>query len=248
MATDEKKPTLAEALAKRKTELEVAKEETAVTLRSNEFAAITIPEDLDWRKWPLPVLVKVLASIVQPGRQGEDWRLSPQQALILGVTSYQLGLSPFLGHTYMLQNSFRVNTTFAGKLQWARDHGFRLGTFEHTRVEREWPAGAARPREYLGGNDVGCTSRVRVNDKEVAEYTAWVSEWFMPFNPNWRTRTWHMLMTRADEKNVAFLSGVGVSENPDDRDIEGNLPAPPAPNNVIEVQAQDFQPLPAVEK
>lgn len=209
------KSTQSEAVRKA---VELAQARDAAT---SEIAAVrknselTLPETLDWRAWPLPVLVNVLSRIPMPGGRDGSWYYTPEQALILGVCAYKLDLDPFLGEVYMMQNSHRANITLAGKMARARKENWKLGA---PRYERD-PEDSSKPV-------IAYKCILPVGDSEIT-YTARLAEWMMPGNPNWKTRPEHMLQVRALEKAISFATGIGVSENPDDADI--STPQPMAP-------------------
>lgn len=185
-----------------------AKEERAlVKTTESTNAALALPTSMDWKKWELPMTAALLAQIPMPSRDGDKY-LSPQQAAIWAIVSYEQGLSPFTGETWFNPQNNKVNLTLQGKLTRARNLGMKLGAPTFERI----PADATKP--CIAYKCILPTSNGKV------EYTATLAEWLMPTNPNWKNRPEHMLQVRAYEKAVSFAAGVGASEDPGDRDIE----------------------------
>jgi hypothetical protein len=67
--------------------------------------------------------------------------------------------------------------------------------------------------------DVGIKCKMRVGlpaNKEYVEYTAYLSEWYVPRSPVWKGKPMHMLQTRACEKAISLVLGTGASDMPVD--------------------------------
>ena len=175
--------------------------------------ALAMPESLDWKKWSLPMTASILTKIPMPGRDGDVF-LSQAQAAIWAIVSFEQGLSPFTGETWFNTKTHKVNLTLQGKLTRARQLGMNLGAPRFIRIPED-------DKEKLIA--IKC---VLPTSNGTVEYTATLSEWMMPSNPNWKNRAGHMLQVRAYEKAVSFAAGVGASEQPDDRDL-GEKPEVP---------------------
>lgn len=193
-----------------------AQESTKSITQKSDFV---IPDSLDWTAWGLPMTAALLRRIPQRGGRDGDYFLSAEQAVIWAVTSFKLGLDPFLGDTYLVPASNRVNITLQGKLKKARMDGLNLGApiFQRIPEDPEKPV-----LGYRCSIPIGQTA-------QMVEYVAMKKEWEMPGNPNWKNRCEHMLQIRAYEKAVSFAAGIGASENPDDRDLEVTKPDIPTP-------------------
>jgi len=207
----------AEALTQQVSEVKderIAKRETK--------EALAMPESLDWKKWSLPMTASILTKIPMPGRDGDVF-LTQAQAAIWAIVSFEQGLSPFTGETWFNTKTHKVNLTLQGKLTRARQLGMNLGAPKFIRIP------ADEEEKLIAIKCVLPTSNGTV------EYTATLSEWMMPSNPNWKNRAGHMLQVRAYEKAVSFAAGVGASEQPDDKDL-GEKPEVPK----IETAAGDI--------
>lgn len=196
-------------------------------------AQFELPDMMDWKQWRLPVTAALLARIPQKGGRDGDYFLTREEAAVWAIVSYEMNLSPFTGDTYFMRGSNRVNVTLQGKLKRARQEGFNLGAPKFERL----PADITKP--CVGYKCILPVSNGKQSGQ--VEYAAMLTEWMMPSNPNWKTRTEHMLQVRAFEKAVSFASGVGVSENPDERDIET------AATEAIDIPATAVEYIPPAE-
>ena len=92
------------------------------------------------------------------------------------------------------------------------------------------------PNKRITGftEDIGyrCTMEMK-GFSTPAEYTAWLSEFYVSMNPNWREKPEHMLQVRSAEKCISFASGAGASEQPHDNDIESPITGSPKVENFI---------------
>jgi hypothetical protein len=225
-------PALVEALSK-------VKEETTAIQRQDDSALPAWMESmdkLDWKDLKPPVIATVLAKIPRRGRGGEMVFLKPVQALIFALRCYELGLSPFGNEVWFNADTNTVNITLEGKRKLAHDKGYKFGPCQFKRQIRDWPSAKQKPAGIA--QDIGYTCQLPVHgwDKPT-EYTAWLSEWYMPRSPVWQEKPEHMLQVRAQEKAISFATGVGASEMPGDDDIAG------AEVPQVEVVESEFKPM-----
>jgi hypothetical protein len=147
--------------------------------------------------------------------------ISLEQSLVLALYWKATGLEPYKGEIYILPSG-KIGISLEGELKLAKKEGHKLGVPQFKPVERPWPAGMLMQRKNpaKGGTDlidfkldfdpgIECTILV---DGEPSVYTAWFTEWFMPYNPNWWSRRTHMLMVRAESHALAFGTGISVSQ------------------------------------
>src|SRR5262249_37740913 len=139
------------------------------------------------------------------------------QALVFAMEAYRMGLSPLSNQCFFNRDSNKVNATLEGKKAMARDQGYNFGPPKFERLER--PFGAKKIPGFDKEVGFKCTMQVK-GFEDRAEYTAWLSEWYMPMSPVWKEKPEHMLQTRAQEKTISSASGVGASELPSVNDIE----------------------------
>ena len=182
-----------------------AAKETRLAVKESQ--AIVLPDAMDWRAWSLPVTASILSRIPLPATAGESLYLTPEQAAIWAIVSYEQKLSPFTGDTWFNPRNNRVNLTLQGKLTRARQLGMNLGAPKFIRIPED-------PKQVV----LGYRCELPTKNGTVS-YTAMYAEWAMPSNPNWQSRKEHMLQIRAYEKAVSFAAGVGVSEQPGDLDL-----------------------------
>lgn len=179
-------------------------------------------DSLDWRKIKPPLMAQILKRV--PYRQGRDeppYFLSDVQAAIFAIESYRMGVSPLSNECFFNRDNNKVNLTLEGKKARARQEGYNFGPPHFERTERDWPSGKTKIPGYAKDIGYTCTMSVYIQgNKEMANYTAWLSEWYMPRSPVWKERTEHMLQTRAHEKCLSSASGVGASELPSSGDID----------------------------
>jgi hypothetical protein len=148
--------------------------------------------------------------------------MEPYQAASYSRFARSQGLDPFgNGCFYDLEND-KPGLTAEGKKQKCHDGGYNFGPPKFEYSNRPWPK--SKPKIMGFDEDLGCTCEMEiVGFKTPARYTAWLSEWFMSANPNWKTRTEHMLQVRSQEKAMSMSSGVGVSEQISDQQLSNDL-------------------------
>ena len=223
----DKNPALQEALAKA--------EKKAVELHEEQRNPAWI-EDLssfNWKDIKPHFLAPLLCQVPFKTKDGYNY-LKPWQALIWAMRCYELELSPLGNETWFNPEANKVNITLEGKREIARKRGYKFGPSTFERLERPWPEGKAKPTQVKTDIGYKCTLPVAGWDKP-GEYTAWLSEWYMPYSPVWRDKPEHMLQIRAQEKAISFCTGVGQSELPGEGDIDTDA-------------ARDFEPTPVEHK
>ncbi len=232
------KPTpLQESLAK-------AKADQALT-KAQDQEWMQLLKDFDWKHVPPHQMAVVLTKKPFRGKGGASEYLTPPQALMFAMRCFELGLSPLSSEVWFNKDNWTVNVTTEGKRKLARLQGLDLGACSKERLEREFPSLASDRVVALKvagfTKDVGYKGRLPVFSKsreQVVEYTAWLSEWYMDRSPVWQERPEHMLQVRCEEKCITFASGIGISEMPDEREIEPEVPAAPS----ITVEPMDYKP------
>lgn len=194
-----------------------------LTLSAKDKAQMQIIDrmtTLNWRDLKPPEMALLLMQKPFQAQGGGVYYLTPMQALVFAQQAYTMGLNP-------LQNSqifFNVKTwtaaaTYEGKRLQATDRDLDIGPPAFIRQERPWKDVTRLPGLKFD-KDIAYTAKVRVGTKgDVAEYTAWLSEWYMPSSPVWKERTEHMLQTRAAEKAQTMAMGSGASAMPDETEI-----------------------------
>ena len=219
----EDNPALQEALAKAK--------EVAIEMQKKDDSLVWMEElsSFNWKDIKPHFLAPLLCHIPFKRKDGY-YKLEPWQALIWAMRCYELELSPLGNETWFNAESNKVNITLEGKREIARKRGYQFGPSTFERLERPWPKGKPKPNIQFEA-DIGykCMLPV-VGWKTPAEYTAWLSEWYMPYSPVWRDKPEHMLQIRAQEKALSFCTGVGQSELPGEGDIDTDA-------------ARDFEPV-----
>lgn len=193
------------------------------------YQAMSGMETLNWKDLkPNQTAVLLMQKPMQVAGGGTTF-LNMRQALYFAVRAYELGVSPFSPAVWFDPVKFSVNLTLEGKREVARNRGIDLGPPQFESLRREWKdipkdtetSGEAQKAGFK--YDMGCKCRMRVGDPkhgEFAEYTAWLSEWFQPKSPLWKSKPEHMLQTRATEKTISMTLGTGASALPDEREIE----------------------------
>jgi len=200
--------------------LQVAKLDLAAEQERKSLEKLNAVASLDWKNIPPPVLAQVLTQMPFKGSGTDpDYFLKPWQALVFAMRCYELGLSPFSNEVWFNPKNNKVNVTFEGKLKLARKQGLNLGPPRFEVLKRPFPKG-----RMIAGFDQDQGQKCSMttsNQGDPAEYTAWLSEWYVPASPVWKAKPDHMLQLRAAEKCLSFASGIGSSELPDERDIDG---------------------------
>lgn len=205
-----------EALAKRDADI-------GAMVKDQDKPLLNVMKDmnsLDWKQLTPPQLA-VLVMQKPFVSNGGTMYLSFKQAILFATRCYELGVSPFSSEVWFDPNRATVNLTLEGKKQVARNKGIDLGPPKFTELERDWSSLAkvgetAQACKQAGfTKDIGIKCSIRVGDPknaECAEYTAWLSEWFVTRSPVWQAKPVHMLQTRAAEKCISMALGTGASD------------------------------------
>lgn len=176
---------------------------------------------LDWRKWSLYELARVLRRLPQgKSKSGGFEYLTDEQAVVYAARCFELDVSPFSSEVWFNRITSTPNLTLEGKRTVARKHGYQFGPPVWTFSERPFPKG----KEIKGyDKDVVCTCEMEVKGWSTkANYTVYLSEAYQPNSSAWQKGTTGMLKTRSQEKAYSASSGVGASELEDVNDLTGN--------------------------
>lgn len=183
-------------------------------------------ESLDWKKIKPHIMAQILTKIPYRGKKDDPpYYLSPIQALIFAIEAYRMNLSPLSDQCFFNKDAHKVNATLSGKKAMARDMGMNFGPPRFERIVKPFTKG-----KTVAGftEDVGYKCSMEIKGyMDRAEYTAYLSEWYVSTSPVWREKPEHMLQTRAQEKAISSASGVGASEMPSVHDIEPILSGVP---------------------
>lgn len=184
---------------------------------------------LDWKNLKPNQTAVLLMQRPMAVSGGGTMYLNMRQALYFAVRAYELGVSPFSSAVWFDPAKFSVNLTLEGKREVARLRGIDLGPPSFEEVTREWKdipkmSDTAEEVKKAGfAKDMGIKCKIRVGDpkhNEKSEYIAWLSEWYQPKSPLWKSKPTHMLQTRAQEKAITAALGTGASTMPDERDLD----------------------------
>ena len=192
------------------------------------FKAMEGMDTLDWKHLKPNQMAVLLMQRPMAVSGGGVLYLNFRQALYFAVRAFELGVSPFSSAVWFDPQKFTVNLTLEGKREVARLRGIDLGPPSFEETTREWTAipkmteTAEEAKKAGFTKDIGMKCKVRVGNpefKEYAEYTAYLSEWFQPKSPLWKSKPTHMLQTRACEKAISLALGTGASSMPDEKEI-----------------------------
>lgn len=183
------------------------------------FHAMSAMTTLDWKNLLPNQTALLLMQKPFTISGGGVMYLNFKQALLFAVRCYELELSPFSDSVWFDTSKNSVNLTLAGKRELARIKGIDLGPPKFDKIEREWkdvkPSDSVEDAKKAGFvRDLGYTCHIRVGDpkyNEQADYTAWISEWYVGRSPVWKAKPEHMLQTRACEKCISLAMGTGAS-------------------------------------
>ena len=193
------------------------------------YKAMSGLESLDWKNLKPNQTAVLLMQRPMAVSGGGTMYLNLRQALYFAVRAYELGVSPFSSAVWFDPAKFSVNLTLEGKREVARLRGIDLGPPSFKEITREWAdipkmTDTAEEAKKAGfTKDVAIECSMRVGDprhNERANYTAWLSEWFQPKSPLWKSKPIHMLTTRAQEKCITSVLGTGASTMPDEKDLD----------------------------
>lgn len=193
------------------------------------FNALSGMDTLDWSKLKPNQAALLLMQRPMTVSGGGVMFLNLKQALYFAVRAYEVGVSPFSAGIWFDPQRWSVNLTLEGKREVARNRGIDLGPPSFEEITREW---STLPKMTETGEeakkagftkDLGIKCRMRVGNpefKEYAEYVAYISEWFQPKSPLWKSKPTHMLQIRANEKCITMVLGTGASAMPDEKDLD----------------------------
>ena len=186
-------------------------------------------DNLDWKGMKPHYMALLLMQKPFPVKGGGTLYLNFRQAIFFATRCYELGVSPFSSEVWFDPSRFSVNLTLEGKRQVARNKGIDLGPPRFEELTREWKdvprkteAGEAAIKDGFT-KDIGYKCMIRVGDpkhQEYADYVAWLSEWYVPSSPMWKSKASHMLQVRSQEKCISMAMGTGASEMPGEKDLE----------------------------
>jgi hypothetical protein len=202
--------------------IEVRPQELPVLELSKQLAT------LDWKQMTPPQTALLLTQKPFPVSGGGTMRLTFTQALFFATRCYELGVSPFSSEVWFDPSRYSVNLTLEGKRTVAAKRRIELGPPRFEEGSREWTvvprlseAGLAAKQLFAKDLFIKCWIRVGpIANQEYAEYIAYLSEWFVPKSPVWQAKPIHMLQIRAQEKALTMAIGTGISEMPDEREID----------------------------
>lgn len=193
-------------------------------------------ETWEWRKLKPYQVALLLHLRPYRGKGGETFHLTLQECLLHAFQCFERGISPFYQAWYN-RDAGTSNANTEGKMQQAENKGYKFGPPSYEWLEQEWPKTLPNPGGFE--KDIGCRCVMSIHGWDTsAEYTAWLSEWFMPASPVWRGKPRHMLQLRAKEKTVSMGGHVGESEMPGEGDIEESSSLTP-----ITAVAGEFKPI-----
>jgi|SRR5215471_314191 len=189
------------------------------------LAAFDDLADFNWKTLKPNVMARVLMKKPYRGKTGEpDYYLTPEQALVFAMRSFELGLSPLSSEVWFDRDRWSTNVTLEGKIRLARERGI-TGAPTFKEEKRPWRKGSPALLGYA--EEPGITATIKAGDSECS-YTVWLSEWMVSTSPVWKAKPTHMMMVRAYDKVLAFAAGVGVSSMPDEKEIQAeDIPALP---------------------
>ena len=209
--------------------------------------------ELDWRKSTAAAVIQVLCtSPCGSDEMGNPRYLSIPQARVLAWSCFEDGLNPVKNEAWINPKTGKVAYTVEGQRRIARNRNIAIGPPQKTPVEREFAAipvsiesrsQIAKLKAAGFERDYGCTCEIEVQGfKNPARYTAWLSEWYMPTNPNWKARTVHMLGVRAEGHCLELITGVGISSDiskDEAAEASGEVLAPQVVTSPVEFVAME---------
>lgn len=198
-----------------------------------EWAAITTYNQDD-----IPPLAMAKLYAAMPWGPSGTYLTIPQ-ALMLAIAAHRRRLNPEDGDIFILPSG-RIGTSLQGLLKEAKQNGAKLSTPKFETQYRDWPKGLLLTRkdtsvkpwrdvDFSLDAEPGVTCSMTVNGEPV-DYTAWLTVWYMPGNPNWYSRYDLMLRVRAMMRALSFGTGIAVSEeiaDVDNSSTKGDSPVEP---------------------
>jgi len=170
---------------------------------------------------PPIMMAKLYAAL--PWGPGGGYLTIPQ-ALMLAIAAHDLKLKPEYGDIFILPSG-KVGFSLQGMLKSAINNGHKLSAPKYTEVKRKWPSGLKlefgfreKKKEFDLPEEPGVTCEMQINGHNVS-FTVWLTEWYMPGNPNWYSRMDWMMRVQGQKRCLALGTGIAVSEEITDTDV-----------------------------
>ena len=205
-------------------ELALAKSSMSAMVKDSDrpmFEAMSNMTSLDWRNLQPNQMALLLMQKPFPVSGGGMSTLNFKQALIFALRCFELGVSPLSSEVWFDPQRGSTNLTLEGKKQVARNKGIDLGPPQFTDLSRDWNEVPTMNEQAKGAKnagfpkDIGIKCRMRVGpvaNQEFAEYSCWLSEWYVSRSPVWQAKPTHMMQVRATDKCISMALGTGISD------------------------------------
>lgn len=127
-----------------------------------------------------------------------------------------MGLDAMAGDVYMTPEG-RISTTAGAKIRHAmstgRIAGYSVELTKRGEITLDWTDSKKGPQQWKGPDlAVKVTVFVKGWDKPII-YEAFLDEWFMGINPNWRNRPAYMLRKNALSKALEEVAPMGTESD-----------------------------------
>ena len=185
------------------------------------FKAMSNVASLDWKALAPNQMAVLLTAKPYKVPGGGITFLTYKQALLFALRAYEMGVSPLSSEVFYNMETGQTSLTLEGQKKVARNLGLDLGPPQFTEIAREFgdlPKNNAVADDLKRAGftkDLGIKCRIRVGKPELgehAEYTAYMSEWYVSRSPVWQAKSMHMLQTRAYARCLSLAMGTGASE------------------------------------
>ena len=185
------------------------------------FRAMAGAQSLDWKSLTPNLMAVILTAKPYKVSGGGTTFLTYKQALIFALRAYEMGVSPLSSEVFFNMETGQTSLTLEGLKKVARNMGLDLGPPQFTEMAREFSeiprTGPIVEDLKRAGftKDLAVTCKIRVGKpelKEHAEYTAYLSEWYVSRSPVWQAKPIHMIQTRSYARCLNLAMGTGASD------------------------------------
>lgn len=207
MSTDEKQTAL--QLVQETAKLAAQSDEQ----RKREQVEWLLSKVADWANPPIPIRAAILQQRPWKTKDGFSY-MSYGEALGAVIYCDKRGVDENSEEFWYDPVNKKYNLSSEGELAYAHHKGYSwtVPKFEHK--SRPWPD----PKKAIPGyqQDLGCVCSLTLKTpfgNEEASAEVWMSEWYVPTNPNWQTRTRWMLEVRSLSNTIKRGTGAAISAN-----------------------------------
>lgn len=167
----------------------------------------------DWENPPIPIRAAILQSRAWRTKDGFVY-MTYGEAMGAVIYCAKRGVDENSEEYWWDPAAKKNNLTSEGEIAYAHHKGYSWTVPKYEHKTRPW----ADPKKAIPGfpQELGCvcsfTLKTGFGSEEVSA-EVWMSEWYVPANPNWQTRTRWMLEVRSLSNGIKRGTGAAIAAN-----------------------------------